>query len=645
MTVTTDVQSIVYDTDGSTADFPIPFYFLRAADITAELVDAVDNLTDLVLGTDFTVTGAGQPSGGVLSATAAFARGYKLHIYRVVPVTQESQYQQNDPFPAKTTEKALDKLTMLVQQQKQTTDRALVVPRSDLNPQTTLPSARLRANKALGFDAAGNPFAIDLTISSLIAPVVNSIDMLRLVSKFIARDAFVTSYHGGNYKGGGAYRVDLLDNSSDDNGCTIIVAADGGRWKLQLTGPVTLDHCGTYGDGVTNDTAAVKRWVAYGESGGMCAGSVGVFRVTEQIVVDWGRVPERGGSFLGCGLNSTLFDLSEVSTAPAWLMKCSAPGGKAFYGKFKDFGFKGNCAGPVFQVGLDDQSDQFNEFKIDVQVNNSHTGPDAVAIKLNSLYNPKMFIVGNCNGHGTSAVMTQVQFGDIFGSLGNSDTALRLTGGYIYGNVFHAMDLEVVNTCLMIDGDKVVNNKFEGGQFVWDNGSGPPVAMINATAGNGNVLECPNIASPGNITAPGGDVGITIDNTGIGGKRMGYLVVSPAQGDGFVTINADAAHSAGVAFQMNGKDRWRWARDSSGNLLLNRHDATGAFVDTPWYAEPSAGHIRIQHAFIPAIGLFGHAVTDVQPVITGSRANTASMISQILNALASFGAINDQTTP
>ncbi|WP_261537088.1 tail fiber domain-containing protein [Burkholderia multivorans] len=115
MTVNSSTQSVTYNCDGFTTAFPIPFYFLQDEDIHASLAQG-DVGTDLVFGTDFNLTGAGLPGGGTLTMFVAPAVGYQLVIERQVAITQQREYQQNDPFPAKTTEKALDKLTMICQQ-------------------------------------------------------------------------------------------------------------------------------------------------------------------------------------------------------------------------------------------------------------------------------------------------------------------------------------------------------------------------------------------------------------------------------------------------------------------------------------------------------------------------------------------------
>ncbi|PVX84358.1 hypothetical protein [Paraburkholderia unamae] len=231
MTVTSDVQSVIYQTDGSSVDFPIPFYFLRESEITVDKIDSDGDLVELVLGTDFTVSGAGVQTGGTLTTTSTYAAGFDLHIYREVEATQESQYQQNDPFPSKTTEKALDKLTMLIQQVMQTLARALLFPKSDLNPKNTLPVARQRANKGLGFDSAGDVLMIDMTIGSVSVPFVRNVDMLRLVSRFAATEVMTAGYRAAGDGGGQSFYLDATDETSSDDGGSCIVAADGGRWK------------------------------------------------------------------------------------------------------------------------------------------------------------------------------------------------------------------------------------------------------------------------------------------------------------------------------------------------------------------------------------------------------------------------------
>ncbi|ENG0237233.1 phage tail fiber domain-containing protein [Burkholderia multivorans] len=133
MTVTSSVSRADYATDGATKQFQIPFYFLDATHIGVTVTTAAGVIHDLVLGSDFTVSGVGNEHGGDIQTVDTWGTGGKLAIYRTVPATQESSYQQNDPFPAKTTEKALDKLTMLAQQAVSSIARALTLGLRDVD--------------------------------------------------------------------------------------------------------------------------------------------------------------------------------------------------------------------------------------------------------------------------------------------------------------------------------------------------------------------------------------------------------------------------------------------------------------------------------------------------------------------------------
>lgn len=115
MTVSSEVNYIEYNGDGVTTTFPIPFYFILNSDISAQIADADGNITDLTYGIDYSVTGAGSSSGGSATMNTAYTSGYKILFYREPPATQETAYYENGKFPAKSHEKALDKLTMLIQ--------------------------------------------------------------------------------------------------------------------------------------------------------------------------------------------------------------------------------------------------------------------------------------------------------------------------------------------------------------------------------------------------------------------------------------------------------------------------------------------------------------------------------------------------
>lgn len=181
MTVTTSMAKVSYAGNGSTTVFAVTFRFLEKSHVVATLRDTNGVETTWFEGTHYTLSGAGGASGTLTVKTTPTdytpASGETLVITRNVPRTQETDYGENDSFPAETHERALDKLTMLSQQQDESTDRALVVPLSDTAADLSLPIDSLRASKFLAFDATGQPIAAAGTTSDF-KPVSAFIDTL-----------------------------------------------------------------------------------------------------------------------------------------------------------------------------------------------------------------------------------------------------------------------------------------------------------------------------------------------------------------------------------------------------------------------------------------------------------------------------------
>jgi len=130
MTISITENRKQYSGNGATTSFSFPYYFFEDTDLNIVLTDS--NGTDItqVLNTDYTVTGAGNPSGGSITMTTAPDSGETLTILRNVPATQEIDYISGDSFPAETHERGLDRLTILVQQINDRLSRTLGLPDS-----------------------------------------------------------------------------------------------------------------------------------------------------------------------------------------------------------------------------------------------------------------------------------------------------------------------------------------------------------------------------------------------------------------------------------------------------------------------------------------------------------------------------------
>ncbi|HBR6841001.1 TPA: hypothetical protein L9204_005061, partial [Klebsiella pneumoniae] len=119
MMVENDTSSVEYTLSTSTGPFDIPFYFIENGHISAWLYtensDGSYDETTLTLDTDYTLTGAGDSDGGTLTLTETHD-GAILLIARSPDATQQTSYVATGKFPATSHERALDKLTMLIQQ-------------------------------------------------------------------------------------------------------------------------------------------------------------------------------------------------------------------------------------------------------------------------------------------------------------------------------------------------------------------------------------------------------------------------------------------------------------------------------------------------------------------------------------------------
>jgi hypothetical protein len=129
----------------------VSFAFTRRFFFKSDLqVFVNDALVDPTL---YNVTNTGTEGGGAVVFLTAPAAGAIVTILRVLPMTQQTDYQANDPFPAETHEAALDRLTLLAQQNAEGLGRALrvSVPTGEIEPLTPETGATII------FDADLNP--------------------------------------------------------------------------------------------------------------------------------------------------------------------------------------------------------------------------------------------------------------------------------------------------------------------------------------------------------------------------------------------------------------------------------------------------------------------------------------------------------
>lgn len=202
MTVSTTESRIGYNGNGATTVFAFPYRFLTNTDLVVTLVRADTTQVVQTLNTDYTVTGAGDDAGGMVTMVVPPATGQQLILVRDVPLTQETDYISGDPFPAETHERALDKLTMISQRLNNLISRSIRLSDADLLVSSTILPSPI-ANATLVWNATGTAIVNGVSSGSFVGlspymeVVLGSVDAAEALTNLTAAaDAEVVKLTG-----------------------------------------------------------------------------------------------------------------------------------------------------------------------------------------------------------------------------------------------------------------------------------------------------------------------------------------------------------------------------------------------------------------------------------------------------------------
>jgi hypothetical protein len=375
MTVSTTQNRVSYAGNGVTTAFAFPYVFFDSADLVVLLVNVDGTSTQGVLGTDYTVTGAGLDAGGTVTMTAAPASGTTLVVYRDPQMTQPQAFVDNDPLPAKSISRGYDRLTLIAQRIRELANRSFRLSDSDTSGASPIlpPPA---PSTLIGWNSAGTGLA-NRSVSDLATVVAYGTSNADKFTGDGVKTAFTLSANPGAIANldvsiSGISQVSGRDFTWDGNVTLTFTSAPpapsiGGDTNVYVrymrglpqsitdAGAVTytqggasavsrsvqdkarevvsVKDFGAKGDGVTNDTAAIQAAITAMGSAGNLVWPAGTYLCSATLMVSCAWFAFGTVTIKFSGLSSTT-DCITISGGASYLptvfdnfiVDCSATG-------------------------------------------------------------------------------------------------------------------------------------------------------------------------------------------------------------------------------------------------------------------------------------------------------------------------------
>lgn len=306
MTVSTDVSQNNYTSDGTILTYPFTFPILREQDLVVQ-VKQNGSITTLVLNTDYSVTGSGNDidftnyQQGNIRLDVAQPSGVQIVIFRQVALTQETDYQENGVFPAEAHERALDKLTMITQENKEQKLRAITVDKFETTFDTELPTPIPNYYLAINSDGTGItqlPATLEEgTLQNVVDDTspelggslnLNSHDIVGVGDISNTGDVTTNSLTCTGINNTGGLSTGSIASTGQISGNSLVITNGVTASSYSASGAITAASLTLTGDATLNDISASGEVSAssFSTAGGLTAGSLFVAgpTITDTIV-------------------------------------------------------------------------------------------------------------------------------------------------------------------------------------------------------------------------------------------------------------------------------------------------------------------------------------------------------------------------